>query len=992
MLRASDEVFTTIVTLKQRDTYGTDEGLQTPEMQADLEAIDFDAIASNEHVKLWQPANVSFGSAQGFQSTSRDPEYAFAGVFLVTNLRQYGPDSAYVGHIVDTLYSFRPYESGRTVFFQGSFETLGFEPDQDSTYIVHTNNVNLSGNGISLEIVPFYNWWAETAGIDTSAVEPFYEVRSEEDLSSPEAAVYQDIAGYYAAMNGALRVHQVSDLSEIEAFHQNYLVPESGRLFTREEIEAGERLVVVSDVIADSLELEIGDELAILMPEQDTIGFYEWGMELSREETYTLVGILDYHEDYHKNIYIPASGNDPQPIPYGTDLGQATIVNGTSEAFLTAIEPHLPDSVVVSVYDQGYQTMANSITVVWNASIALSVIALLASLVVLIFFAYQYVDTQQETVGIMRSFGATKRESRRYLLAGMSLITFAAIALGILVGMNYADELVLYALDFVADLQVVDTRYSDSFRGLVKQFEPVVSLSYTFAFSIGLAILGLALGFSLFFAERTVSGRLISHRARVRTPRPVKRSSVGLKGSLRHAVLAMRRSKGRSLLIVTLSVVALLFVASIQATLSSYDTARQELYEGTNLKGYTSKMDGLFTDRLAIPNDQALILRDIEALHDVAYTYQMSYHYLGVAQHADGSSGNPEELPMITSSFQWDNLHAALQFEPNIVFTDSVGQAPEFAFGEFRGEFMDGWDKARFSQRNWDTLPVIISSDMKAAHGIDYGDTIRIYTQEHLYYPNSPGLRMMEMEVVGVFTRLANQDNIYAPLPMGALNPEHSTLHELPFIGERLETGTYLYWTFVMNNQLSEFDLTQQQLLDIILDNYYVNWMTFNLPEPAQLTATRDALEDSGFSGPGVQNSLRVSVVVEDSQFLEAVSTIDQRSRYMELLYPVLLLLVSLLGFLTGFLSVRARRENVALMRSMGAKKSTIFKTIFGEQIILLMLGGGIAIGLWFLLRGSVELASAETFIFMISYALSVLVATLVQNRKTALAVLSEKD
>ena len=988
MLRDSDEVFTTIVTLKQRDASGSDGGVMVPSRAADSENINFEAIASNEHVELWQPSDVSFGSAQGFLSTSRDPDYAYDGVFLVTDLRQYGPGSPYVGKIVETLYSFREYDDGRTVFFQGSFEDLGFEPEQDATYIVHTLNRNLGGNGISLEIVPFYNWWAEAAGVDTSAIEPFFELGTEADLQSPEAAVYRDIAGYYGAMNRALSVHRVRDLSQIQEFHQNYLVPESGRLFTREEAEAGERVAVVSSAVASSLELEVGDELSVLMPEAEAAGFYEWGLELTREETYTLVGIVNYHEEYHKNIYIPAAGNSPAPTLGSVDLGQATIKNGSSEAFLADIEPYLSENVAVSVYDQGYQAMADSLTVVRNAAIALSAIALLVALAVLVFFASQYADSQQETVGIMRSFGATKRESRRYLLAGSSVITLGAVAIGILVGMNYAEDLVRYALDFVADLQVVDTRYSDSFRGLVKYFNPVVSLSYAFAVIVGIAVLALSLGLSLFSAEKTVSGRLISQRAKIRTPRPVKDSSAALRGPLRHAVLAIRRDKGRSLLVVLLSAAALLFVASVQAAGSSYETARTDLYEGTVLRGYTSKMDGGFTDRLAIPNEHAIALRDVEGLSEVAYTYQTGYHYLGIARHADGSIGDAEAAPEITSGFQWENLRTALQYAPGIIFTDSVRQAPEFFFADFHAEFMEGWSEERFSRRDWEILPVILPSAMRTAHGIEYGDILRIYTQDHLYGANGQGIRTMEMQAVGSFTGLAGQNHIYASLPMGALDPGQSSLRELPFIGQELLTGEYLYQTFA----LPESELTQQQALDIILDNYYISSMTFSLPDPAKLPAVRDQLEASGFSGPGVQNDLRISVVVEDSQFIEALSTIDQRSRYLELLYPVLLLLVCLLGLLTGFLSVKARRENIALMRSLGAKKRTIFRTIFGEQTLLLLLGSGAAAILWLLLRGPAELASAETFVFAVSYCLSVLVSTLAQNRKSALAILNERE
>ncbi|NLA95929.1 MAG: hypothetical protein GX838_03700, partial [Clostridiaceae bacterium] len=289
-----------------------------------------------------------------------------------------------------------------------------------------------------------------------------------------------------------------------------------------------------------------------------------------------------------------------------------------------------------------------------------------------------------------------------------------------------------------------------------------------------------------------------------------------------------------------------------------------------------------------------------------------------------------------------------------------------------------------------DTLPVIIPDAMMSAYAIEYGDIISLYTQDHFYEAHSPSLRFMEVEVVGSFKGLTAWNHLYAPLPLGALEPENSSLNEIlkemGLTDHRLETGRYRapfgFWK----------DFTEQQILDVSLDNYYISSMTFNISDPAKLTAVRDSLEKNGFSGAGVDGSIRVSLVLEDSQFLEKVRSIDQRSFYLELLYPVLVLLVTLLGLLTGFLSIRARRENIALMRSLGTKKSAIFRTIFGEQALLLLLGGGMAAALWLIVRGPAELVSAKTHAFMIGYAISAFISIILQNRKSALTVLSEKE
>ena len=55
MLREWDENCTTIVTMEYLEDYGSNKGSKSQAMLEDVANIDFDAIASNENVLLWQP-------------------------------------------------------------------------------------------------------------------------------------------------------------------------------------------------------------------------------------------------------------------------------------------------------------------------------------------------------------------------------------------------------------------------------------------------------------------------------------------------------------------------------------------------------------------------------------------------------------------------------------------------------------------------------------------------------------------------------------------------------------------------------------------------------------------------------------------------------------------------------------------------------------------------------------------------------------------------
>ncbi len=992
MLRDCDDNCTTIVTMEYLDEFGSGTGSKSEAMLSDIDGIDFDAIAENENVLLWQPSNIGMGIADGF--TAKDGgDYSRYCVLIVSGLSQYSEGSPYTGKLVESLYSYRPYEIGRTVFIYSDQLDIDFTPDPDATYVIHAENDSVSSSGLSVSLLPFYSFSAQQAGV--GVVDPYLEIESAEDLHADADNVYNAIARYYDVMNNTLTVVGARELADIEEFNQNYLRIVSGRLFSRQEADAGAKVCVISETLANDRELKVGDTLTVHLPDDEASTAYAWGDKMSREENFTIVGIVNYHEDYHLNVYVPSAPALAQPVRYLYDLGQATIKNGTADAFLAGIEPLIPgERIFINVYDQGYQATADALNVIKKAAIALSVIAFAVTLAVLAVFAYLFEDKQRGPVEIMRCFGTSKAETRLYLMFGVSLISLVAIAAGILAGTAYAQKLVETAYAFVSELQSVDLRYSDGYLGLTKEFTPVATLSLPLAFASGAVVLFISLFLCLYFAERTVSGRLITARARVRVRRSPKKSSVALSGALRHAILSIRRGGARSFLVPVLCAAALLFVASLQSTLASYDAAREALYENTALRGYCATMRGKFSDSLYIPNQYAKKLVDSGYMDNVSYTYKINYVYLGIPERADGSVGHADPVPQPLDPYELEYLYETLFSQPNIVFTDAVEGAPEFYFEAFHGDFMPGWDEARFASRDWEKLPCIVSSQFMNEHDISLGDTIRVYVNNYLYF--GPTFTGIDMQVVGSFARVANQNNIYCPLPLGALAPERSTLNK-PDSDVPLKTGEYLWYVglgdFMMRGgDIDSFLLTQQQTIDIMLDNNHVSSLTFTPHDIRNLGEFKDFLEEAGFSGPKMGRLIRICVLVEDAQFNEALGSITQRSKYLEILYPVLLALVCMLGVITGFLVVNNRREDIALMRGMGTQKRRIFATVFGEQLMLLLFGALPALAAWFMREGAAQLITLGVYAFPVCYALSAAFSVAQQNFKSALSILSEKE
>ncbi|MDD4462241.1 MAG: ABC transporter permease [Eubacteriales bacterium] len=984
MLREWDENCTTIVTMNYLDDFGSGDGPVSETMRSDIAAIDFEAIATNENVRLWQPADVSMGIADGFVTNDSGSEYSHYSVLIMTGLRQYSDNSPYYGELVESLYSYREYEPGRAIYIHNDLiENLEFEPDPEAVYVIHAVSKSLSTNVLEVSLAPFYSWTAQQAGIDCQAIPSFLQIESAEALHHDEDNIYQAIARYYDTMNNQLTVRRARELADLEEFNQDYLQLVSGRLFTRQEADAGANVCVISETLANSRELTVGDPLTIRLPDDHSAAASAWGDAMSREETFTIIGIVNYHREYHLTVYTPSGPAPARPVRLMNDLGQATIKNGTAEEFLADIRPLLPESVFINVYDQGYQATADALHVIRGTAMALSLIALAVTLTVLALFAYLFAKRQRGSVEIMRCFGAGKAETRLYLMIGTSLTAFLAIAAGIGVGTRYAQTLIEMAYEFVSELQAVDLRYSDGYLGVAKTFTPVAALSEPLAFAVGAAVLILSLFLCLYFAEKTVSGRLMTLKAHERVRRSPRKSSTALSGALRHAVLFIRRGGAGSFIVPVLCAATLLFLALLQSTLASYDTAREALYANTELHGYCTTSEGKFSDQLYIPNPQAKQLADSESIRQEAYTYSLNYGYLGIPERADGTLGHVDPVPVPMDAFELENLYNAHRAEPNLVFTSAVENAPEFYFSEFHAEFMPGWDAARFASRDWAAPPCLVSSRFMSRHGIQPGDTIRVYVENSRGGPPFAGIDLL---VTGSFVRVANQDNIYCPLPLGALDPGRSTLNALDVSGRSPATGHYMRYTRGIET------LTQQQLIDVLLDNHYVSSLSFTLRDVHDLAEFKNALEDAGFSGPKMGRSIRVFVMVEDAQFNEALSTLTQRSKYLQILYPVFLVLIGALGLITGFLIINSRREDIALMRGMGTPKRRIVATLFGEQLLLLLFGALPAAVAWVAFEGPAQLASPGIYTFFICFTLSAALVILLQNTRSALALLSEKE
>lgn len=991
MLRDCDENYTTIASIEYLGDHYPNESIYDATMFSEVSQIDFDTISNLPDVQLWQPTDCSVGMIDGFVAHSTSVSYRLFNVLVVTDVTQYQTDGKFYAEVADCLYSYRPDMQGKHIFFYS--EGFEFDPDPDAYYVIHGCSEGLSTFLQTIHLSSFYSYAATLSGVDCSAISPCLQIDSPESIYTEADNVYLNMADYYNVMNSKVYVYRTQSLADLEEFHQERLHLLSGRLYTEKEAKRDAKVCVMTETLANADGLSVGDTVTLRTMDNTGLPAADcyWGTDsLTNSDDYEIVGIVNYYEGLQYNVYVPSVPASPQPEKYIYKLGQATLKNGTAEEFVQTVTPLLPARATIDVYDQGYQAVADSLSVIRGASAALSAVALVAAVVVLLFFAFLFVEKQRDTVETMRCFGTTKTETRLYLLFGAGLIALAAVSIGVWIGTRFAAQLITNAYSFVSALQAVDLRYSSGYLGVTKDFTPVPVASVPIAILVAVLIFLLALGFCLYFAEQTINGRVLQAKVRSQNHRPPKHSSTAGKGAARYSFLSIRRSGARTLVVPALAVVMLLFVATLLSTLASYETAEQTLYDTTTLRGYCTTMAGKYAGNLLIKNSYVQQLIDTDDLNDIAITYHKRYRYLGVVQKQDGSIANAVKVPAPNNGIILTDMLNQIANAPYLVFTNNVADAPEFYFSQFTGEFMSGYDESIFTEQDWTEPVCIVSTQFMANYGVALGDTIRVYVVNGTSYSssdaNDPAFVGLELKVVGSFYRQASEDYIYSPLSGGVLKLDGL------MDGETAEIGRYNVFGHMRHWNPDVTVLSSQELIDVLLDESYVASFSFTLKDARRLTEFKDTLEEIGFSGPKQDRDIRVAITIEDKDFVESISSIAQRSTYMEILYPVLLVLVCSVGVIASFLMINSRREEIAVMRGLGAQKKRIFRTFLYEQLLLLAAGLLIGVVVWLSFGDAAQLKTPDLYAFFVCYALGAGIALILQNRKSAITILSEKE
>lgn len=303
----------------------------------------------------------------------------------------------------------------------------------------------------------------------------------DEDFYQPGhmGEIYEKWAQSYEMEPNLFLTTCTNSLNLLPSWHTDRSRLSRGREITPEEFASGAAVCMVHESAASKNLLDIGDKITLPLlcaydgalngafPFEASLldadgGFYEpfW------EQEYEIVGAYSSParggEDLVGDMFIIPTNSigaswENHRMHYGPmDRGTTSfqIGNGAIQAFDQALREAVPEAagLTITYDDLGYSEIMSSLNASRNVALLLLFSSLLAALAVTALLLYFFVVREKKRTAIERSLGMSKRQCRVSLLAGMLILTLAAVASGSLCG-----HLALNAGDAIPQTEAAQT-------------------------------------------------------------------------------------------------------------------------------------------------------------------------------------------------------------------------------------------------------------------------------------------------------------------------------------------------------------------------------------------------------------------------------------------------------------------------------------------------------------------------------------------------------
>lgn len=343
----------------------------------------------------------------------------------------------------------------------------GWDPNIPEIYCVNEFSIQLDLKGVG------YTW--ERGEHFEEAV---MEITGEGYLEKGAGLMWADIIQMYKNSIKTATVFTTNDLKSILIFHQGNAVVTMGRTFIQEDYREGSRVCIISDKMARSNGLELGDRLSFtfskysLMEIRDSIMSADSINHNNIVEVvsfeivglYKLVGSMSgAYGLYEDTVFIPQKSIQYWPEVYETGDNQVSfrLTTGRVEDFLEEMDQFELPGLNFIFYDQGYSRVRGTLDSMKNTAQLLTGICAAAGLGIVLLFSLLYVGRQKHSIAIMYSLGTSRGRALSFLLITVLLVAGLGVSIGGFAGSLLSNRVLEEVYSRNSEKIVLSTAYSE---------------------------------------------------------------------------------------------------------------------------------------------------------------------------------------------------------------------------------------------------------------------------------------------------------------------------------------------------------------------------------------------------------------------------------------------------------------------------------------------------------------------------------------------------
>ncbi len=980
-LEDCDDYYTTIGQIEYMGTNYPDNTAYDAAMDEDLKSFDASVIVDDPAVLSYETPSLSFGYINGFWRTDTHRTDGMLSVLVVGNIIYEEQDHLYRGVVYNTLYS-SLIEGNIIIYIDEDFGDF----EEDRYYLVFGEVYRGYSPMLHLRAATFDNAIAAADGVEVPRMVDITSDDTEEFYRIPEDNVLLKVAETLPITNNSLLVSGTNDLFSLLPFHQQELYLTEGRAFTEEEYQNGSRVIVISELMAARLDISVGDTVDLSIAVSDLPGIYNsyWAPDgFSYTDTFEVVGLTNTIIDKSWHVYIPKSVDVPSSqFPVGYTVAHAVLRNEEAAEFNKRVEPYMQSRLQLTIYDQGYSSVAQPYQTILIAAKIVTTVCSLVEVAVLTLFGFLFVYRQREASETMLMLGTSRFGVCAYFLISSGIISLLSSAAGAFVGYHLHDGVLKFVTQFADQYALIDSRYSNGSLTIsqILAFSP--DLEWQLFLYIGLIVFILAITACLAFTLSTFSkGKL--NQGRQMGPNKEGKTSKLSGGSLKYAFLSILRGGARTLVVPMLAMAVVIFFGQLATTSLRYQEQLENIYDNTTIEGYYTDIHGRQIGNLVLEAYDVANIYHTGYINTLSVTASRPYYYLGISRLADGTEQNVEPLYVPSSSFSRESLEAVIERGPNLTGANNIHKSPEYYYAEnLSMDFLEGYDEniLTITAEDERVFSCILPFEFMQVHGIELGDTVRIAINRIITDPETDAriYLHMDLQVIGSYEKHGTEDTIYVPLIL-FINTNSIWSGGQRASGPPIEI-------FNTGYEMSPED-------EQILQRTTLHSTAFTLSDSRELSAFKDYLQEYGYSQVNNVSSVRKFLIINDKSFNDAVASIKQQIHYINILYPFLYGLVGIIAITVSYLMVVSRKSEFATMRGLGATRAHAFSSFFVEQSILCILGTLLGLGLWWLIWGMpTQRHLLLTIGFVFCYFIGCIISIIIMNHTNVLKILLDRD